>query len=159
MEVYVYDPFVENKLITSKHCLAIDMFEGFRIADYISVHLPLNKNTKNLISKNEFELFKKNLILINTARGGIINEDALYEALINKSIHAAGLDVFETEPPKENNKLFSLNNIILTPHNSALTLECRKRMSIEAASSIVNYLTKREKLNLTNIVNKENLDI
>ena len=159
MEVYVYDPFVENKLITSKHCLAIDMFEGFRIADYISVHLPLNKNTKNLISKNEFGLFKKNLILINTARGGIINEDALYEALINKSIHAAGLDVFETEPPKENNKLFSLNNIILTPHNSALTLECRKRMSVEASENIFYYLKDKNRLLKDNIVNLENLDI
>ena len=76
-----------------------------------------------------------------------------------KEIFGAGTDVYETEPPNPDNPLFTLDNILLSPHNAALTLECRKRMSIEAASSIVNYLTDREKLNLTNIVNKEDLDI
>ena len=127
--------------------------EGFKIADYISIHLPLNEETKNLISFDQFETFKSNLILINTARGGIINENALYEALKNKKIFGAGIDVFEKEPPLENHKLFSLNNTILTPHNAALTLECRKRMSVESCENVFDFLTKSKNLNKNNIIN------
>ena len=121
------------------------------------MHLPLNKDTENLISDNEFKLFKNNLILINTARGGIVNEDALYKALKSNKILGAGVDVFEQEPPPQNHKLFSLKNTILTPHNSALTLECRKRMSVESCKNIVNYLNNKIDLNKNNIVNLMNL--
>ena len=154
MEVYVYDPFVDQDQIINKGCVPIDKEEGFKISDYISVHLPLNKKTTNFISFNDFDLFKSNLILINTARGGIINEEALLDALINKKIYGAGLDVFEKEPPLENHPLFEQENILLTPHNAALTLECRKRMSIESCENILNYLVNQQNLNLKNIINK-----
>ncbi len=159
MNVYVYDPFISIETIVSKNCIAIEKKKGFKIADYISVHLPLNKNTKNIIGKNEFKLFKKNLILINTARGGLINENALYEALIKKNIHAAGLDVFEKEPPPKNHKLFSLENILLTPHNSALTIECRKRMSMESCENVFYFLKNKLSLDRNNIVNLSKLNI
>ena len=74
------------KKIISSGCKKVDRTDGFKKADYISVHLPLNKDTENLISDNEFKLFKNNLILINTARGGIVNEDAFYKALKSKKI-------------------------------------------------------------------------
>ena len=90
---------------------------------------------------------------INTARGGIINEDALYEALKEKKIFGAGVDVFEKEPPIENHKLFSLSNTLLTPHNAALTLECRKRMSVESCENVFDFLTKSKNLNKNNIIN------
>ena len=157
MQVMVYDPFVDEKKIISNGCNSIDKTNGFKEADYISVHLPLNKDTKNLISDNEFKLFKKNLILINTARGGIVNEEALYKALKSKQILGAGIDVFEFEPPQKNHKLFSLKNVILTPHNSALTLECRKRMSLESCKNIINYISDKSNLNKSNIVNLINL--
>tara|TARA_B000000441_G_C21595378_1_gene262529 strand:- start:91 stop:570 length:480 start_codon:yes stop_codon:yes gene_type:complete len=157
MQVMVYDPFVDEKKIISSGCKKVDRTDGFKKADYISVHLPLNKDTENLISDNEFKLFKNNLILINTARGGIVNEDALYKALKSKLILGAGVDVFKQEPPPQNHKLFSLKNIILTPHNSALTLECRKRMSVESCKNIVNYLNNKIDLNKNNIVNLMNL--
>ena len=157
MQVMVYDPFVDEKKIISSGCKKVDRTDGFKKADYISVHLPLNKDTENLISDNEFKLFKNNLILINTARGGIVNEDALYKALKSKLILGAGVDVFEQEPPPQNHKLFSLKNTILTPHNSALTLECRKRMSVESCKNIVNYLNNKIDLNKNNIVNLMNL--
>ena len=153
MEVYIYDPFVSKDQIRSRNYIPIDKESGFKIADYISIHMPLNSDTKDLISFKQFEVFKSNLILINTARGGIINENALFNALKNKKIFAAGLDVFETEPPMENHILFSLKNILLSPHNSALTLECRKRMAIESCENVYNYLTKSEKLNQGNIIN------
>ena len=131
----------------------IEKEKGFKIADYISIHLPLNDNTKDLISYDSFNICKSNLILINSARGGIVNEEALYDALKNKKIFAAGLDVFEIEPPINNHKLFSLQNTLLTPHNSALTLECRKRMAIESCENVYNFLTKSKKLNESNIIN------
>ena len=76
-----------------------------------------------------------------------------------KKILASGLDVFETEPPEKNHLLYSLENILLTPHNSALTLECRKRMSIETCQNIIYYLTKDKKINKNNLVNREYLDL
>ena len=93
------------------------------------------------------------MFLINTERGCIINENALYEALKNEKIFGAGVDVFEKEPPIENHKLFSLNNILLTPHNAALTLECRKRMSVESCENVFDFLTKSKNLNKSNIIN------
>tara|TARA_B100001989_G_C24497967_1_gene443240 strand:- start:153 stop:1118 length:966 start_codon:yes stop_codon:yes gene_type:complete len=153
MSIYVHDPFVSKEDIAEHNCIPIDKEEGFKIADYISIHLPLNSQTKDLISFKQFDIFKSNLILINTARGGIINEEALYKALKNKKIFGAGIDVFEKEPPVENHKLFTLNNTLLTPHNAALTLECRKRMSVESCENVVNFLTESKSLNEGNIIN------
>ena len=153
MSIYVHDPFVSKEDIAEHNCIPIDKEEGFKIADYISIHLPLNSQTKDLISFEQFDVFKSNLILINTARGGIINEEALYKALKNKKIFGAGIDVFEKEPPVENHKLFTLNNTLLTPHNAALTLECRKRMSVESCVNVFDFLTKSKNLNKNNIIN------
>jgi len=153
MNIYVHDPFVSKEDIAEQNCIPIEKEEGFKIADYISIHLPLNSHTKDLISFKQFDIFKSNLILINTARGGIVNEEALYKALKNKNIFGAGIDVFEREPPIENHKLFTLNNTLLTPHNAALTLECRKRMSIESCENVVNFLTESKSLNEGNIIN------
>ncbi len=154
MDVYVYDPFVKKELILNNNCIPIDKNDGFKIADYISVHLPLNDGTKNFINYEHFNLFKKNLIIVNTARGGIINEEALYDALKNNKIKSAGLDVFEEEPPNENHPLFNLNNILLSPHNAALTLECRKRMSIESCENVYNFLSQSDMLNESNFIIK-----
>ena len=154
MDIYVYDPYIKKDFILNSDCIPIDKNEGFKIADYISIHLPINDETRNFISFDDFNNFKKNLILINTARGGIVNEDALIEALKNKKINSAGLDVFEKEPPVENHPLFNMDNVVLSPHNSALTLECRKRMSIEACENIYYYLSNNNNLNKNNIVNK-----
>ena len=153
--VYVYDPFVDNQYIINNNCIPVGKQEGYKIADYITIHLPLNEKTKNLISLEEFTLFKKNLILVNTARGGIINEKELFNALKEKKIAGAGLDVFENEPPPKNHPLFNLDNIVLSPHNAALTLECRKRMAIESCETVIYFLNKNKKLNDNNIVNKD----
>ena len=157
--VYIYDPFVENKDIKNYGCIPINKEEGLRLADYITVHLPLNDKTKNFISSKEFSIMKETSIIINSARGGIVNEQSLIEALEKKRILAAGVDVFEKEPPDQNNPLFKLTNILLSPHNAALTLECRKRMATEAAQLIVSYLTNKKKLNFSNLVNIKELDL
>ena len=79
----------------------------------------------------------------------------MFNALKEKKIAGAGLDVFENEPPPKNHPLFSLDNIVLSPHNAALTLECRKRMAIESCETVMYFLNKNKKLNYNNIVNKE----
>ena len=157
--IYVYDPFVNKQIIETNKCNKIDFADGLGLADFISVHVPLNKETKNLITKEELKQMKENCILVNTARGGIINEKDLIWALTNRIIYGAGLDVFETEPPSKDNQLFQLDNVLVTPHNAALTLECRKRMAIETCENIAYYLTNSDRLNKNNIINKKLLKL
>jgi len=151
--VYVYDPFIASSIIKENNCIPVDLNEGLHIADFISVHMPLNEKTKNIIAKDQLMMMKKNCILVNTARGGIINEKDLVWALTNKEIYGAGIDVYEQEPPSIDNPLFKLNNIILTPHIAGLTLECRKRMAIETCENVLHYLSDSSKLNAKNIIN------
>jgi D-3-phosphoglycerate dehydrogenase len=153
--ILVYDPFVNKEIIEDYGYKKVDFDFGITQADLITIHMPLSNQTKNLISKKEFEKMKNNVIIVNTARGGIINEKDLYWALKNRKIFGAGIDVYETEPPKPDNALFTLDNILLSPHNAALTLECRKRMSVETFENILFYLENNKKLNKGNIVNKE----
>ena len=123
MNVYVYDPYVSKDTIEKMGCHSILIEEGFKLADFISVHLPLNEETKNFINAKSFHKMKDSCVIVNTARGGIINEQDLYQALKDKKLRAAGLDVYEQEPPPSDHPLFDLSNVLLTPHNAALTLE------------------------------------
>ena len=157
MEVYVYDPFLDNEIIIRNQCIPIEKNQGLAIADFITIHLPLNGDTKNFISQTELNLMKKNSILVNTSRGGIVNENDLCIALESKKIQGAGIDVFVSEPPESNHPFFKLDNILLTPHNAALTLECRERMSLEASQNIVFFLKNMSELNVENLVNKKYL--
>lgn len=154
MDVYVYDPFVDDDIIKKHNCVPIEKNEGLSLADFVTIHLPLNKNTKNFISETELKSMKSNSIIVNTSRGGIINESDLYQALSSKIIKAAGMDVFETEPPSIEHPFFNLDNILLTPHNAALTLECRERMSLEASQNIVYFFKDKNKLKQDNLINK-----
>ena len=157
MEVYVYDPFLDNEIIIRNQCIPIEKNQGLAIADFITIHLPLNGDTKNFISQTELNLMRKNSILVNTSRGGIVNENDLCIALESKKIQGAGMDVFVSEPPESNHPFFKLDNILLTPHNAALTLECRERMSLEASQNIVFFLNNMSELNVENLVNKKYL--
>ena len=157
MEVYVYDPFLNNEVIIRNQCIPIEKNQGLAIADFITIHLPLNGDTKNFISQTELNVMKKNSILVNTSRGGIVNENDLCIALESKKIQGAGMDVFVSEPPESNHPFFKLDNILLTPHNAALTLECRERMSLEASQNIVFFLNNMSELNVENLVNKKYL--
>ena len=157
MEVYVYDPFLNNEIIIRNQCIPIEKNQGLAIADFITIHLPLNRDTKNFISQTELNLMRKNSILVNTSRGGIVNENDLCIALESKEIQGAGIDVFVSEPPGSNHPFFKLDNILLTPHNAALTLECRERMSLEASQNIVFFLNNMSELNVENLVNKKYL--
>ena len=152
--IYIVDPFVKSDEIEKYGYKVSDKIEGIKLADYISLHLPLNNKTINFINEHEFSIMKNTAIIVNTARGEIINEKYLEKALKEKKIRGAALDVFKIEPPDKDHPIFKLSNVLLSPHNAALTLECRKRMAIEAAENTIYFLNKDKKLNSGNIVNK-----
>ncbi|PPR46718.1 MAG: Hydroxypyruvate reductase [Alphaproteobacteria bacterium MarineAlpha5_Bin9] len=151
--VLVYDPYVDKKTIKKNNCIPINFNQGIKKADFISIHLPLTKKTKYLITKKHLTKMKKTCIIVNTSRGSIIKEKDLYWALSKKIIHSAGLDVFETEPPLKNNPLFKLNNIIFSPHNAALTEECKRRMGVETCQNLINYFFNKKKIKKNNFLN------
>jgi D-3-phosphoglycerate dehydrogenase len=159
MNVYVYDPYVSKDTIEKMGCYSISIEDSLKLADFVSVHLPLNEETKNFINGKSLQEMKDSCVIVNTARGGIINEQDLYQALKDKKLRAAGLDVYEQEPPPSDHPLFDLSNVLLTPHNAALTLECRMRMAVEVCETVSFYLKNKEKLNLQNIINRKELGI
>lgn len=119
-------------------------------SDVVTLHLPLTPNTKHLIGREEFKKMKNTAILINTARGPIIDEEALVWALQEKEIAAAGIDVFEHEPEVAS-ELTKMGNVILTPHTASATVECREEMSRIAAENIVDVFHKKEPYGLVRV--------
>jgi D-3-phosphoglycerate dehydrogenase len=110
-------------------------------ADFITIHVPLTPHTRHMISTKEFNLMKKGVMLIDCSRGGVVDQEALYQALVTGKVAGAALDVFEEEPPK-NNKLLTLNNVIATPHMGAQTHEAQLKASIQIAKAVINALEK-----------------
>jgi D-3-phosphoglycerate dehydrogenase len=138
MNILGYDPYLDTAPENIE--LVSEIEEVFKKADYISLHIPLTEKTGNLIGERLLSLMKPGAYLINVARGGIVDEEALARKLINKEIAGAAIDVFSKEPPEATNKLLELSNIILTPHSAALTRECVIRVAVEAATGVVDYL-------------------
>ena len=148
MKVYAYDPYVEKNVIESFGGIKIDnLEEGLKEADIISLSVPLTKETQNLITLEKMEMMKKNSIIINISRGGIVNEKDLNEALNKKIIYGAGLDVFEKEPPDNNNPLLKNKRIVLSPHAATFTQECLSKMSTETVQNIIDFFEGRLKNN------------
>jgi len=112
----------------------------FKEADIITVHVPKNEQTLNMIGEAQLKMMKPTTKLINCARGGIINEDALYDALENKTIAAAALDVFTEEPPVKNKRYEKIANLLVTPHLGASTAEAQVEVAVEAAQILADYL-------------------
>ena len=112
-------------------------------SDFVSIHIPLTDATRDLINYDKLKLMKSSSFIINTSRGGTINEKDLIRALEEGVIRGAGLDVFENEPVEEGNKLLSLENVILTPHTAALTSECVVRMATSSADRIIDVYNKK----------------
>lgn len=109
-------------------------------SDFISIHVPLTPRTRGLIAKPELKMMKRTAIIINTARGAIIDEKALYTALHEHWIAGAGLDVFEEEPIRPDNPLLTLDNVVLTPHLAGATSECRRRTATVAVENVLQVL-------------------
>ena len=144
MKIKVYDPFINEETIEKFGGKKIENFdEGLKNCDYLSLHVPLTDKTKNLINYSKLKNMKKNAIIINTARGGIINEGDLNKALNQNLIFGAGLDVFEIEPPDSNNPLLKNNKVFLSPHTAAFTEECMARLGKETAQNIIDFFDNK----------------
>ena len=144
MNVFVYDPYINDEKIKSLGGKKVnDIKEAVKEMDAISLHMPLNDETKNIINYDLLRSMKTNCIVINAARGGIINEIDLDKALRQNLIFGAGLDVFETEPPKSDNPLLKNDKVFLSPHTAAFTEECMIRMGKETIQNIIDFFEKK----------------
>lgn len=141
MNVMIFDTFpVPSEIVEKFDIRVATMDEIIENADFISLHVPLTKETQNLISTEELNRMKPNAVLINTARGGIVNEEALYGALKNKTIRSAYFDVFTCEPPRADEPLLTLNNFYLTPHIASRSAEAEKNTADIATRVILDAL-------------------
>ena len=144
MNVFVYDPFVNSDVIENFGGKKVENLENaIKKMDAVSLHVPLTEKTKNLINYELLKTMKKNCIIINAARGGIINETDLDKALNENLIFGAGIDVFEKEPPNEKNPLLKNDKVFLSPHTAAFTEECMTRMGIETIQNIIDFFDNK----------------
>jgi D-3-phosphoglycerate dehydrogenase len=151
MRVLAYDPFI-NRQYAAEHNIEVSGFEEIIAgADVISLHLPLTGETRHIISGEVIGRMKKGGILINTARGGLIDERAAYEHLKSGHLGGLGLDAYEEEPPKAS-ALFELDNVVLTPHTAAHTAEATANMALMAVRNLINVLSGED---CSFIVNRE----
>jgi D-3-phosphoglycerate dehydrogenase len=144
MKVNIFDPFVSKEAISQFGGNKIDNFdEGLKKCDYLSLHIPLTEKTKNMINISKLKIMKKNSIIINTSRGGIINELDLNKALNENIIFGAGLDVFEKEPINIDNPILKNKKVLLSPHSATFTNECKSRMSVETTKNIIDFFENK----------------
>ncbi|AST57922.1 2-hydroxyacid dehydrogenase [Thermoanaerobacterium thermosaccharolyticum] len=144
MKILAFDPYVKERFKDFDYTFTDSLETLFRESDFITLHLPNIPETKGMITKDLIFSMKKSAYLINAARGGVIDEKALIDALKEKRIAGAGLDVFQIEPPNLDNELLKLENVILSPHSAALTQEASTRMAVEAAQAVVDFFDGRQ---------------
>ncbi|PIE66910.1 MAG: phosphoglycerate dehydrogenase [Deltaproteobacteria bacterium] len=150
MRVVVYDPFVTPEQIEKSGYESVGLDELYACADYISVHVPKLEETTGLLNKAAFDKMKTGVMIINCARGGIINENDLQDAMQSGKVAGAALDVFTVEPPGEC-RLFELDRIICTPHLGASTAEAQTNVAVAVARQIIDYLTTGTVINAVNM--------
>ena len=143
MQVIAYDPFFTDTEAAKKYGVEFVTFEDIlKNADFISLHTPLTEQTKDMIALPQLKKMKHTTVLINTARGGIVNENDLYIALSENKIKAAYFDVFTSEPPKGDEPLLTLPNFYLTPHIASRSKEAEKKTADMATKIIIEQLKK-----------------
>ena len=139
MKILCFDQYQDMEFAEECGASYVDFDTLIRESDFITIHSPLTEETRNMFGREQFQTMKKDAILVNTARGGIVDEEALYEALKSGEIRAAALDATVDEPPYES-PLCTLSNCILTPHAGAATREASSRMSLMAAQNVLDVL-------------------
>lgn len=156
MDVIAYDPFLTEEKAKKMGISSGTLEEVLQAADFITIHTPLLKETKYLINEKAFELMKDGVQIVNCARGGIIKEDALYDAIVSKKVAGAALDVFEVEPFVDH-KLLTLPEVIATPHLAASTFEAQESVAVDVSADVVNFLNGKTVRNPVNLpaVSKE----
>ena len=150
MNVIAYDPFISEEKVNEMGVDLVSLDELFEKSHYITLHVPLSDETRNLINEEAFKKMKRGVIIINCARGGMVNEKDLYEAIKSGKVAGAALDVFEQEPPQDN-PLFELDEVICTPHLGASTDEAQKNVAAAIAEQIANYLLHGTIKNAVNV--------
>ncbi len=152
MQVIAYDPYLTDakKAEYQSWTSFVKPEALLKKSDVVSIHVPLTDKTRHLLDAEQISLMKRDAILINASRGGVVNESALVEALQGNKIAGAGLDVFSEEPLPADHPLLKLENVILTPHSAALTRECVTRMATEAARCVLDVFAGREPSNVAN---------
>lgn len=143
MRILCYDIYEDEAFKKECHAEYVDLEMLLRESDFVTIHSPLTHETENMISAKAFQMMKKDAVIVNTARGGIIDETALYQALKTGEIRAAGLDATVDEPPYKS-PLMELPNCILTPHAGAATKEASSKMSLMAAQNVVDVLKNKD---------------
>lgn len=138
MKICAYEPYPDYDFVSSNNVVLMPLNDLLSASDIASLHLPLSNETFHMIGKKELSLMKKDAVIINTSRGGLIDEDALIEALKNDSIGGAAIDTFEEEPYKGN--LTDFDNVILTCHMGSSAIETRKQMELETVNNLINAL-------------------
>ena len=150
MKVIAFDPFLSAERALDIGVEKVELDEIFRRSDFITLHTPLTEKTRNVIDAAALAKCKKGVRIINCARGGLVNEDALYDALISKHVAGAALDVFEVEPAATH-KLFNLENVVATPHLGASTGEAQENVALQVAEQMSDYLVKGAVSNALNM--------
>lgn len=143
MRFIAHDPFADKGLMASLGVELVSLETLFARSDFLTINCPLNSMTKGLVDARLLALMKKTAYLINTARGPIVDESALYSALVNHQIAGAGLDVFEVEPTPADNPLLQLDNVIVTPHGICFTDECMQALAASAFRAIIDVMNGR----------------
>jgi D-3-phosphoglycerate dehydrogenase len=151
MKIIAYDPYVSEDYAKQLGVELKSFEEVIKEADIISLHVPKTETTKNLINKETIAKMKDGVKIVNCARGGIINENDLYEALKSGKVSSAAIDVFEKEPPDSNLPLFQLDNVVLTPHLGASTEEAQVKIAQEVSSMIIDFFINGVIRNAVNI--------
>ena len=151
MTVIAYDPFISEEAADKMGISLVTMDELFKKSDFISIHVPLTAETKNIVNADAFRKMKKGVKLINCARGGIVNEKDLAEAIKEKIVSGAALDVFEKEPVTADNPLIQMEEVILTPHLGASTFEAQESVAIAIANQMADYLVNGTIRNAVNV--------
>lgn len=160
MEIIVCDPFIDDKVLENHNVDKTDcLAELLNKADVISLHVPLNEQTKNLISWKEIQSMKASAILLQLARGGVVNEKDLIRALEEGTISAAAIDVYECEPPPSDHPFFSMENVIVTPHTAGCSEEAFIKVAVGGAAALIELIKGKKvadsKSKYYNIFNKD----
>lgn len=142
LNVVVSDPFLSEEIAKERNVTLISLEELCKKSDVISVHAPLNNATRGMIGKDQFDLMRKGVYVVNTARGPVLDEDALVEALENGIVAGAGLDVLETEPIRKDHPFLTMDNVTLTPHMAGYSEESAAEMRSKTALGIIDVLVR-----------------
>ena len=151
MTVCVYDPYLDPQTVVEWGATPVeDLMQLAGQVDVLTIHIPSTPETRHLIDSNVLRVLKPTAILVNAARGAVLDEAALVEALRSGHIHGAGIDVYDPEPPNADNPLFQLDRVVLTPHVASRTMEGRRLMGMTVVEEILSVLNREQPRYLAN---------